>query len=294
MTYTMKYLAFLVILLGVVFAITTHDAEAQIVGNKALTLSGNGFAVSSNTISDSTAEITFSISQTKSKTSFALQDGVIMVDQIDLNIFDFTGSVLQNGKLFKFNGKALDPQGKQYTIAAVGKLIDKTATESIYTLSGTLTDSAKKTTKLVYTGKVSEFVVKPVDKTPKSDVTVKILKGASSPETATYKTQTAGFKFSFVSEDRITIAPGGTITFVNEDIASHSLKSGTANYNSHKKSFTPDGKMASGDIAPGKSWSVTFEQQGFFRLYDENNQYIDITIFVFDTSKLPKTNIPYN
>lgn len=290
----MKYLAFLTVLLGVVFALTIHDAEAQIAGNKAFTLSGNGFAVSNTMISDSTAEITFSISQTKTKTDFTLQDGVIMVDQIDLNISDFNGSVLQNGKLFKFNGKATDPQGKQYTISAVGKLIDKTATESIYTLSGTLTDPAKKTTKLVYTGKVSEFVVKPVDKTPKTDVTIKILKGAASPETATYKTQTGGFKFNFVSEDRITIAPGGTITFVNEDDVAHSLKSGTANYNSHKKTFTPDGKMASGDIAPGKSWSTTFDEQGFFRIYSEESQHIDITIFVFDTSKLPKIKTPYN
>lgn len=290
----MKYLAFLAVLLGVVFVLTIHDAEAQVAGNKAFTLSGNGFAVSSTMISDTTAEITFATSQTKTKADFTLQDGVIMVDQTDLNISDFSGYAFSNGKIFKFNGKATDPQGKEYTISAIGKLIDKTATESIYTLSGTLTDSAKKTTKLVYTGKVSEFIVKPVDKTPKSDVTIKILRGAASPETATYKTQTIGFKFNFVSEDRITIAPGGTVTFVNEDDVAHSLKSGTANYNSHKKTFTPDGKIASGDIEPGKSWSVTFEEQGFFRIYSEKSQHIDITIFVFDTSKLPKTKVPYN
>lgn len=290
----MKYLAFLAVLLGVVFALTIHDAEAQVAGNKAFTLSGNGFAVSNTMISDTTAEITFATSQTKTKADFTLQDGVIMVDHTDLNISDFSGYAFSNGKIFKFNGKATDPQGKEYTISAIGRLIDKTATESIYTLSGTLTDSAKKTTKLVYTGKVSEFIVKPVDKTPKSDVTIKILRGAASPETATYKTQTMGFKFNFVSEDRITIAPGGTVTFVNEDDVAHSLKSGTANYNSHKKTFTPDGKITSGDIEPGKSWSVTFEEQGFFRIYSEKSQHIDITIFVFDTSKLPKTKVPYN
>lgn len=290
----MKYLAFLAVLLGVVFALTIHDAEAQVAGNKAFTLSGNGFAVSSTMISDTTAEITFATSQTKTKADFTLQDGVIMVDHTDLNISDFSGYAFSNGKIFKFNGKATDPQGKEYTISAIGRLIDKTATESIYTLSGTLTDSAKKTTKLVYTGKVSEFIVKPVDKTPKSDVTIKILRGAASPETATYKTQTMGFKFNFVSEDRITIAPGGTVTFVNEDDVAHSLKSGTANYNSHKKTSTPDGKITSDDIEPGKSWSVTFEEQGFFRIYSEKSQHIDITIFVFDTSKLPKTKVPYN
>ncbi|WP_100182880.1 cupredoxin domain-containing protein [Candidatus Nitrosotenuis aquarius] len=290
----MKYLAILAVLVGIVFAASMNNAEAQVSGNKAFTFSGSGFAVSSTSISDSSAEITFSITQTKTKSDFTLQDGVIMVDQKDWDLSEFTGSVLQNGKLFRFSAKATDQQGKEATITGIAKLIDKTATESIYTFSGTITDSAKQKTKLVYTSKVSEFLVKPIDKTPKSDVTIKILKGAANPQDATYKTQTAGFRFNFVSEDRITIPPGGTITFVNEDDVAHSLKSGTANYNSHKKTFTADGKISSGAIAPGKSWSVTFDDQGFFRLFDEDYQHIDLTVFVFDTSKIPKTKTPLN
>ncbi|MGQ0606441.1 MAG: cupredoxin domain-containing protein [Candidatus Nitrosotenuis sp.] len=287
----MKYLAILAILLGVVFVISMDNAEAQIAENNAFTLSGNGFAVSSSKISDSSVEITFSITQTKTKTSFALQDGVIMIDQKTLNASDFTGSILQNGKLFKFSSKAIDPSGKQYTLNIIGKLVDKTTTDSIYTLTGTLTDSSKKVTKLVYTGKVSEFIVKPIDKTSKSDVTIKILKGASSPELVTYKNQISGFKFNFVSEDRITIAPGGTITFVNEDDTTHSLKSGTFDNNSKqitKNSFVSDNKISSGNIEPGKSWSVTFDERGFFRLFDEKYQHINITVFVFDESKIVK------
>ncbi|MEM2160574.1 MAG: hypothetical protein QXN55_06445 [Candidatus Nitrosotenuis sp.] len=290
----MKYLVILIILTGVTFAATMDSAEAQIIGNKAFTLSGNGYAVSGNKISDSSVDITFSITQTKAKSEFELQNGVIMVDQKDWNLSDFSGTILQNGKLFRFSAKATDPDGKQSTITGVGKLIDSTTSDSIYTLSGTLVDSAKKTTKLVYTSMASEFIVKPIDKTPKSDVTVKILRGAANPQEATYQTQTAGFRFNFVSEDRITIPPGGTITFVNDDNAIHSLKSGTANYNSHKKFFTADGKISSGDIAPGKSWSVTFDEQGFFRLFDEKYQHIDVTIFVFDTTKIPKTKTPLN
>lgn len=290
----MKYLVILAVVLGIVLAASIDNAEAQIAGNKAFTFSGSGFAVSSKSISDSTAEITFSITQTKTKYDFTLQDGVIMVDQKDWDLSEFSGYVLGSGRLFKFSAKATDSQGNQATVTGIARLIDKTATESIYTFSGTITDSAKQKTKLVYTSKVSEFLVKPADKTPKSDLTIKILKGAANPQDATYKTQTAGFRFSFVSEDRITIPPGGTITFVNEDTVAHSLKSGTANYNSHKKTFTSDGKISSGAIAPNKSWSVTFDEQGFFRLYDEDYQYIDLTIFVFDSSKIPKTKTPLN
>ena len=286
----MKYLAFLAVLLGVIFALTVHDAEAQIAGNKAFTFSGSGFAVSSKSISDSVAEITFSVTQTKTKSEFTLQDGVITVDQKDWILSDFSGSILQNGKLFKFNAKAMDPQGKEGTISGIAKLIDKTATESIYTFSGTITDATKQKTKLVYTSKVSEFL-KPVDKTAKSDVTIKILKGAANQDAATYKTQITGFRTNFLSEDRITIAPGGTITFVNEDDAAHSLQSGTFDNQSKqttKNSFIPDNKISSGTIPPGKSWSVTFDETGFFRLYDEKYQKINITIFVFDESKIVK------
>lgn len=284
----MKYLVISAALLGIVLSATIGSADAQVVPNKAFTLSGSGFTVSSTAISDSSAEITFSITQTKTKTDFTLQNGVIMVDQKDLNLSDLSGSVLQNGKLFKFTAKATDPQNKEFTINAIGRFVDKTSTDSIYTLSGTLTDSNKKTTKLIYTGKISEFITKPTDKTQKSDVTIKILKGAATPHEETYQTQT-GLRFSFVSQDRITISPGGTITFVNDDDTIHSLKSGTANYKSHKKTFTADGKVSSGDIAPGKSWSVTFDEPGFYRLFDEKYQWIDVTIYAFDTSDFQKT-----
>lgn len=287
----MKYLAFLAVMLGVVFALTIHDAEAQIAGNKAFTFSGSGFAISSKSISDSMAEITFSVTQTKTKSEFTLQGGVITVDQKDWTLSDFSGSMLQNGKLFRFNAKATDPQAKEATVSGIAKLVDKTATESIYTFSGTITDATKQKTKLVYTSKVSEFLVKPIDKTAKSDVTIKILKGAANPEAITYKTQITGFRSNFLSEDRITIAPGGTITFVNEDDAAHSLQSGILDNQSKqvtKSSFIPDNKISSGTIAPGKSWSVTFDETGFFRLYDEKYQKINITIFVFDESKIVK------
>ncbi|NDB90100.1 MAG: hypothetical protein EB166_04635 [Thaumarchaeota archaeon] len=285
----MKHIAILAIVLSLAFTISLNTASAELTGNKAYTLSGNGFAVSSTTISDSNAEIIFSTPQSK----FSLQSGVITIDQKDWNLADLSGTMLQNGKLFKFNAKATDSQGKQVTITAVGKLVDKTSTDSIYTLNGAIIDSAKKTTKLVYTSKVSEFITKPIT-TKNSDITIKILKGAANPQDATYQSQIGGFKFNFLSEDRVTIPPGTTVTFVNDDDVTHSLQSGTANYGSHKKYFTADNKFSTGDIAPGKSKSITFETQGFIRMYDPQYQNIDLTVFVFDISKIAKSKTPLN
>lgn len=285
----MKHIAILAIVLSLAFTISLNTASAELAGNKAYTLSGNGFAVSSTAISDSSTEITFSTTQSK----FSLQSGVITIDQKDWNIADFSGSILQNGKLFKFNAKVTDSQGKQATITAVGKLVGKTSTDSIYTLNGAIIDSSKKTTKLVYTSKVSEFAAKPVT-TKQSDITIKILKGAANPQDVTYHSQINTLKFNFLSEDRVTIPPGATITFVNDDDVTHSFQSGTANYGSHKKYFTADNKFSTGDIAPGKSQSITFEEQGFIRMYDPQYQHIDLTVFVFDSSKIPKTKTPLN
>jgi hypothetical protein len=74
------------------------------------------------------------------------------------------------------------------------------------------------------------------------------------------------------------------------------LKSGTANTASSHKTFDADDKISSGEILPGKSWSVIFEEPGFYRLFDEDYQWMDITVFVFDipSSQQIKSNKPLN
>lgn len=288
----MKYLVILAVLLGVIFTISIGNTEAQLAGNKAFTLSGNGFAVTNTVISDSSTEITFSITQTKTKTDFALETGMITIDQKDMALSNLSGSILQNGKIFKFTAKATDPQKKEFTINAVGRLVDKTATDSIYTLSGTMSDSKNKITKLIYTGKVSEFTRKTTDKTNKSELTIQILKGAGGE--STYIGSQSGTGHKFFSQDRAVIKPGDTITFVNQDTKSHNLLSGSGgNSRSSHKEFTPDGKISSGEIQPGKSWSVTFDEIGFYRIFDEKSQ-TDFSILVASKTTSIKSNTPYN
>jgi plastocyanin len=275
----MKYVAFAALALIGITLVISQDASAQLSGNKAFSLVGNGFAISENDISDTSVDLLFITNQMKNTIDFNLQTGVIVVGDSDLNISDFSGLLLHKGKIFRIVSNAADSEGNQYTVRILGRIIDTAQTDSIYSITGTLTDSSKKVTKLIFTTKVSEFTIKTIEKTSAA-VTVKILKGSSDPGERTYVDQQAGYAFKYFSEDRIIIPAGGTITFVNEDIASHSLKSGTANYVSRHKTFTPDGNISSGDIQPGKSWSVTFDKPGFYRLFDENYQWMDTTIFV--------------
>jgi plastocyanin len=289
-----KYVIFAALAILGLTLILSQNASAEIGGNKGFALVGNGFALSENSIAEASVDLLFTTNQMKNKIDFGLQNGMITLADEELNISKFSGTILKNGQIFKFSSKATDSTGKQFTVKALGKLVDKTPTDSIYSLTGTLTDSSNKITKLVFTTKVAEFTEQTTQKSQISDVTVKILPGASNPSAATYKDYKIGFRFKYFSEDRITITPGGTITFVNEDTVSHNLKSGTANYVSRHKTFTADGKISSGEITPGKSWSTTYNEPGFYRLFDEKYQWMDITVFVFDTSKIPITKTPLN
>jgi plastocyanin len=291
----MRYAAVLTILLAGAILFISQEASAQIAANKAYSLVGNGFATSNDSIMDTSVDLAFTTSKTKNIINFDFQTGVITLNDKDLNISDFTGTTTNNGKIFRFTSNAVDSGGEKFSVKTIGKLIDKTTTDSIYSVSITLTDSKKITTKLVYTAKTAEYV--PKTQTPKSGVTVKILKGSANPNELTYQDQLKGFQFRYFSEDRISIKPGETITFVNDDVASHSLKSGTANLASKHKTFTADGKFASGKILPGKSWSVTFVEPGFYRIFDENYQWMDTTIFAFDMSskqEIKKSDKPLN
>lgn len=275
----MRYITLVTIVFASLVLIMSPDASAQLTGNKAISLTGNGYTISQDVTSDTTIDLLFIINQIKNNINFGLQSGLIVIGNTELTISDFSGSSLKDGKLFRFSSKATDQAEDKFTVSMLGRLIDKTSDTSFYSVTGTITDSSKKVTKMIFVTKVLEFIPKTTG-TEKTGTTVKILKGSSDPGQRTYIEQTGGFSFKYFSEDRLTIATGGTITFVNEDTASHSLKSGTANYASHNKPFTADGKISSEEIAPGSSWSVTFNEPGFYRLFDEDYQWMDVTVFV--------------
>lgn len=270
------------ILLALVFSIS-QNAEAQLEPNQAFSLSGTGFTLSQNSALDSNMDLLFTINQvTGNNANFALQNGQIVIDQTELNISNLSGSLLKNGKLFRISFNAEDNNGDKFTVSMLGRLVDTISSDSIYTMTGTFTDSSNKLTKMIFTTKAAEF--KPNVKAQTSGVTVKILKGSADPTKRTYTEQSQGFTFKYFSDARLTIPKGTTVTFVNEDTASHSLKSGTANYFAHNRSFEPDGKFSSGEIQPGKSWTVTYDQAGFYRIFDENYQWMDMTVFVSTSS----------
>ncbi len=277
----LAYLSSLV-LISILVGMSAQHASAQLGVNKAFTLEGDGYAISGSSVLPTSLDLQFIINQKGTATEFTLQQGLLNVNGVELTASDFNGTLLKDGKYFRIASDVSDSDDGEFSLKVLGTLIGKTQSNSVYILTGTLVDSTGKLTKLVYTVKVSEFIttVKPTDAGKKSEVTVRILAGSANPEQQTYQERTQEFFLKYFSEDRITVAAGGTVTFVNEDLVSHSLKSGIAHTASHRKVFTEDGKISSGDILPGKSWSVTFQEPGFYRIFDDKYQWMDTTIFV--------------
>ncbi len=108
-------------------------------------------------------------------------------------------------------------------------------------------------------------------------------------------------KLRYFSQDRIEIPPGSTITIVNDDLVSHSVLSGKENFGSRHDKFTSDlqacldeqfsegrcgdaQRVDTGDIAPGESTTITFDDAGFYRLYDPDYEWMGITAYVFPSS----------
>jgi len=107
--------------------------------------------------------------------------------------------------------------------------------------------------------------------------------------------------------DRISIDPGTTITFVNDDDTSHRLVSGTGNSNildgkicsellddipegfsyippgseGRDCDFIFDGRINTEEIAPGDSITITFDDRGFYRLLDPDYPWMRIDGYVF-------------
>ncbi len=87
----------------------------------------------------------------------------------------------------------------------------------------------------------------------------------------------------YFSQDRFSVEPSTTITIVNDDVVSHSILSGKENSDRYVQ-YTADGRISTGEILPGESTTITFDELGFYRLYDPDYEWMGIVAYVFPDS----------
>jgi len=263
-----------------------NESFAEISENQAFLLEGSGFAVTEETIRISEIDLGLS-SQQQSGSSINLltEDGFISLDDEEFLFSNLEGKFLREGRYIRINGSVESSSGFDTTVSFFGRLVEESKDASVYGFTGRIT-TPDETYKIIYTTKLSKL--EKIETTPSeesTDLTISISLGSSSKGVASSYSSfgTASYfdQLRYFSQDRIAVEPGTTITIVNNDEVSHSILSGIEHTSDRNVPFEPDGRISTGEIAPGESISITFDDAGFYRLYDPDYTWMTIIAYVF-------------
>jgi len=275
-----------------------NESFAEISENQAFLLEGSGFAVTEESIRISEIDLGLSSQQQRGSTiNFITEDGFITLDDEEFLISNLEGKFLREGRYIRINGSVESSSGFDTLVSFFGRLVEESKDASVYGFTGRIT-TPDDTYKVIYTTKLSTLTK--IDTTPISseelnDLTIFILRGSSLQglasdyqELSELRAQAIAsqsgadsLRLRYFSQDRISIEPGTTITILNDDVVSHSILSGKENYNDRHNPFTSDGRISTGELAPGESTNITFDDAGFYRLYDPDYPWMKIVAYVF-------------
>jgi len=260
----------LITISGVLLASSLQQANSELLSNGEYILQGSGLAVTEESIDDSALDLQFSTGKlANTRMKVTLEDGLISFKNDDyVASNNWAGTVLSNGRFISLSGDAENASGDKISLSLLARLVQNSKDASVYTVTGKIIKDGEPT-KLIYSVKVtgSSTISEKTpaqQETPKEKIIqISILAGASKPGNIKY-----------YSLPTVQITPGTTIVWGNDDTVSHRIMSGVASF-SHGKPFKPDGKIDSGDIAPGQTFSVTIKEVGITRFFDTTYSWMD-------------------
>jgi len=297
----MKVAVSLLVLVVISSGYFINESFAEISENQAFLLEGSGFAVSEESIKISEIDLGLSSNnQLGSTINFVTEDGFITLGDEEFTISALEGKFLREGRYIRINGNIESSSGFDTSISFFGRLIEESKNASVYGFTGRITTSDD-SYKIIYTIKLSTLSKINLDslQSEKSNIiTIHIIEGSSSRglvdnyidansiRDKAIKTQNQNdpLRLRYFSDDRISVEPGTTIIIVNDDVVSHSILSGKENFGDRHDPFEPDGRISTGIIEPEKSISITFDDAGFYRLYDPDYPWMKIVAYVFPNS----------
>ena len=282
----------LLALLVITSGFFVNEAFAEVNQNSAYLLEGSGFAVTEELIRISELDIALSShQQSGSSIDFLIEDGFITLDNEDFLISELEGKFLREGRYIRINGDIESSKGFDTSISFFGRLVEESKDAAIYGFTGRIT-TPDDSYKIIYTSKLSKLtsIHETTEISPTEEIlTIRILPGSSTqgiassyiPSGETRDPRIDVGRFGYYSQDRITMEPGTSVIFVNDDNVSHSIVSGKENYGDRHNPFTPDGRISTPDILPGESITITFDEMGFYRLYDPTYPWMEIIVYSF-------------
>jgi len=246
-----------------------NDSFAEISENQAFLLEGSGFAVTEESIRISEIDLGLISQQQRGSTiDFLIEDGFITLDNEEFLLSNLEGKFLREGRFIRISGDIESSSGLDTSVTFFGRLVEESKNASVYGFTGRIT-TPDDSYKLIYTSKLSSLSkINTTSSGESNELTIYILLGSSSIAGTDYIGNLNPTRLNYLSQDRITIDPGTTITIVNDDEVSHSILSGKENTKNRINPFTSDGRISTGELAPGESASITFDEAGFYRLYD--------------------------
>jgi plastocyanin len=275
----MKLVALLLVsITGVVLAGLIQPVDSELLPNGIYLLQGSGYIITEESIEDSALDFQISTGkQVGSRTSVVMHDGLVSTSNDDYVITDgWTATTIFGNRFLTLSGNAENVNGDEISLRLLGKLIEDSEDGSVYTFTGRIIKDDE-TMKLAYIAKViGTNALQPTETQPTTKtktIQINILAGSSDPSNINY-----------YSMDTVEITPGTTIVWKNDDSMSHRIMSGIASF-SPGKPFKPDGKIDSGEIAPGQTFSVTIDNLGITRFFDTTYYWMDGVIISLPEEK---------
>jgi len=265
-------LILLISITGILLTISLPYAYSQLVSDNKYLLQATGFVVGTQTIQSSEIDLQFSTGTLNNgNTPVTLENGLVSISGNNyLNSGTWTSTLLRNGQFIVVTGDAQNSIGNTIHVNIFGRLVQTSQEGSVYYFTGKITGTTE-SFQVAYSAKIISTIssiTPPTQTTPTqtpssqnqgNTVQVSIVSGSSSP-----------YNQNYFSPSSIQVIPGTTIIWTNNDSIPHQIESGaiSTSTTNAKDSFTPDGQINSGVLAPGQSFQYIVNNVGTITFYD--------------------------
>ena len=271
------HILLLILVSGIILVSSSQQADAKLLPNGIYLLQGNGYVISKDTIYDSELDLQFSTNKlVNNKIKLNLKDGIISISNDDyITSSGWTGTTLSDGRFLRLSGNVENSDGNKIPTSLFGRLVEDSNDGIVYSFTGKLKTNDE-SIKLVYIVKIiGSPVIHTEEEKPSQEKTTQIIILPGSSNTGNIR---------YYSPTTITIIPGTTVVWKNEDSVSHTILSGISQF-SHGKPLIPDDKINSGNIAPGQSFNVTINEVGTIKFFDSQYSWMNGVIISFPEEK---------
>lgn len=243
-----------------------HNAYSDFTSNSNYLIQATGFVASTQNILNSRLDIQITAgAQSGSSILSTLDNSLVTINGDNyLNTGNWTATLLRDGKFLLLQGNAQDQHGNTIQINLFGRQIVSNQNGFVYSVTGKITNSSE-TFRVIYSAKATVVgTTAPISTTtptsqttstqqntiPPNAVRISIVHGASNSNNQL-----------FFSPSVVSVIPGTTIVWTNNDNVPHRIESGVASaitLNASRPAiFTSDGMINSSIIAPGQSFQYT-------------------------------------